>query len=342
MKHLLIGGAGFIGTNFADKLLEDKNSVIIADNLSRKGTDINLDYLNRKYGESLEFIRLDIRRDTDRLNALMEDVDVVYHLAGQVAVTTSVNNPRDDFEANALGTFNILEAIRLSERKPMLLYASTNKVYGGLEDIPVAEQRTRYVFEKLKEGIAESRALDFHSPYGCSKGTGDQYVRDYARIFGLKTAVLRQSCIYGPHQFGIEDQGWVAWFTIASILDRQITIYGNGKQVRDILFIDDLFQCFYKIVSNMDQLKGNIFNIGGGIIHTLSLLELLDKLETLLDKKIEYRFHEPRPGDQPIYISDIRKAEQLINWSPQVAVDEGLEKMVEWVKTNKENLLKII
>jgi CDP-paratose 2-epimerase len=221
MKFLVIGGAGFIGCNFAELLLRRGDDVVVFDNLSRPGTQGNLDYLIEEFPQ-MEFVRADIRSDQQKLDELMETVDAVYHLAGQVAVTTSVVSPREDFEINALGTFNILEAIRKSARKPPLIYSSTNKVYGGMKNIPIIEKNGRYEYRDLAGGISEEFLLDFHSPYGCSKGAGDQYVRDYARIYGLQTVVMRQSCIYGKRQFGIEDQGWVAWFTIAAVLGKKI------------------------------------------------------------------------------------------------------------------------
>jgi CDP-paratose 2-epimerase len=334
MKYLLIGGCGFIGCNFAEKLVESGCQVILADNLSRKGTIDNLQYLQNKYENKIVFEHLDIRCNYDKLLILIDKVDVVYHLAAQVAVTTSVKSPREDFEINALGTFNVVEAIRNSQRKPILLYASTNKVYGGMEDIAVVEKNNRYMYRDFKKGIPENKLLDFHSPYGCSKGVGDQYVKDYARIYGIKTVVLRQSCIYGKRQFGIEDQGWVAWFTIASLLDKQITVYGNGKQVRDVLYVDDLFEAWKLATDRIDEVCGEVFNIGGGIENTLSVLELLEQLEKRLKKKIDYKFSGWSPGDQPVYISDINKTYQLLQWQPKVSVEEGIGLMSEWIEDN--------
>ncbi len=338
MKYLLIGGCGFIGCNFAEKLVESGCHVLLADNLSRKGAIDNLQYLQNQYKNEIVFEHLDIRCNYDKLLILMDKVDVVYHLAAQVAVTTSVKSPREDFEINALGTFNVVEAIRNSQRKPILLYASTNKVYGGMEDIAVVEKNNRYMYRDFKKGIPENKLLDFHSPYGCSKGVGDQYVKDYARIYGIKTVVLRQSCIYGKRQFGIEDQGWVAWFTIASLLDKQITVYGNGKQVRDVLYVDDLFEAWKLATDRIDEVCGEVFNIGGGIENTLSVLELLEQLEKRLKKKIDYKFSGWRPGDQPVYISDINKTYQLLQWRPKVGVEEGIGLMSEWIEDNIDSL----
>jgi CDP-paratose 2-epimerase len=263
--------------------------------------------------------------------------DVVLHLAGQVAVTFSVTNPREDFEINALGTFNILESIRLHSPNTTLLFASTNKVYGNYQsDLIEEEKRYSYVFDG---GVNEETPLDFHSPYGCSKGSADQYVRDYSRIYGLKTVVLRQSCIYGQNQFGIEDQGWVAWFTIASTFGKKFFIYGDGKQVRDVLHIDDLINLYETIINNIDKCKGQIFNVGGGEDNTLSLLELLNTLGK--QNVLNYQYSDWRPGDQKIYVSDITKLKNTIGWTPKIGVEEGLEKLQSWVSVNKDIFVKL-
>ena len=234
-NYLVTGGAGFIGSNFVHRLLQRGENVTIYDNLSRAGAPKNLAWLEQTFGKDAFRLIVGDIRDANSLAQTARGMDVIAHLAGQVAVTTSVIDPRQDFEANALGTFNALEAARLSGSDPVFLYASTNKVYGGMEDVPIVEDATRWRYADLPFGCPESQPLDFHSPYGCSKGTGDQYVRDYARIYGLRSVVFRQSCIYGPRQFGVEDQGWVAWMTIAAVTGRPITIYGDGKQVRDVL-----------------------------------------------------------------------------------------------------------
>lgn len=335
MKYLITGGCGFIGANFAIQLLKRGDDVILLDNLSRKGTVANLSYLKETYPK-VKFVHADIRTDFKKMLEIMEMVNVVYHLAGQVAVTTSVKNPREDFDINAEGTFNVLEAIRRSKKKPLIIYASTNKVYGGMEDIEIAKEGKKYIYKDLPEGIPEDRLLDFHSPYGCSKGTADQYVRDYARIYNLKTVVMRQSCIYGQRQFGVEDQGWVAWFTIASNLDKPITIYGDGMQVRDVLYVADLFEAWDLATKAIDEVSGEIFNIGGGSKFTLSLLELLDFLENHLDKKIEYSFDDWRPGDQPVYVSDISKAKKMLKWEPKTTPQEGVKKLTEWTVENAD------
>lgn len=342
MKYLIIGGAGFIGSNFSKLLIENGEEVIICDNLSRKGTTVNLSYFQENYKGRYQFIYLDIRNDYEKLISIVNNVDVVFHLAAQVAVTTSVYNPKEDFSINAFGTFNILEAIRLSNNKPLLIYASTNKVYGEMENIGVVEKDSRYHYTDLEKGISEKQNLDFHSPYGCSKGTGDQYVIDYSRIYGLKTVVFRQSCIYGPMQFGIEDQGWVAWFAIASILNKSIKIYGDGKQVRDVLSVFDLFELWYLASKNIDKINGQAFNIGGGHENVISLLELIEILKEKLNKKIEYQFDEWRPGDQKIYISDITKIRNLTGWKPKITIYEGLDLLLMWVKSNEKVLKSIL
>jgi CDP-paratose 2-epimerase len=334
MKHLIIGGAGFIGTNLAISLLSQKQQVTILDSLCRAGSQKNLNFLMQNFPK-IKFIKADITTDQDTLNKLVSDTDRIYHLAAQVAVTTSVENPRDDFYVNALGTLNVLEAMRLfAPKKTSLIYASTNKVYGDLQKHQIIEKENRYDFKKIS-GVAESQNLDFHSPYGCSKGCADQYVRDYSRIYGLNTVVFRQSCIYGPHQFGIEDQGWVAWFIIALLTGKKINIYGDGKQVRDILFVTDLVNAYTLALDNIKKTRGEIFNIGGGIDSSISVYyEFRPILEKLLGKKISAKFLPWRPGDQKIYISDISKVKKIINWQPTINPTQGIEKLFVWVKDN--------
>ena len=335
LKILITGGAGFIGCNAAKRFMGKGYEVTVLDNLSRKGSENNLEWL-RQQGE-FEFIDCDIR-DYAKVRKIFVDrnsIDVVLHLAAQVAVTTSVLNPREDFQTNALGTFNLLEAVRDNKLDPIFIYASTNKVYGGMTDIKVIEKNGRYEYESLPEGISENRILDFHSPYGCSKGAADQYVRDYSRIYGLRTIVMRQSCIYGYRQFGVEDQGWVAWFTIAASLDKPITIYGDGKQVRDVLFIDDLVDAYEKAIENIKTASGKIYNIGGGPNNKMSLLELISFLERFLNKKIKYSFSDWRPGDQPVFVSNIEKAREELSWKPETDVETGVKKLSDWVKKNR-------
>jgi CDP-paratose 2-epimerase len=275
-------------------------------------------------------------RDADLLTKSLQDADIVVHLASQVAVTTSVIQPREDFEINAQGTFNVVEAVRLSKKDPVILYASTNKVYGEMEEVAIIEKATRYEYMDLPMGAPETQPLDFHSPYGCSKGAGDQYVRDYSRIYGLRSVVLRQSCIFGPRQFGIEDQGWVAWFIIAAITDRPIAICGNGKQVRDLLYVDDLLDAYDAAIANIDIAAGQVYNVGGGPQNTISIwCEFGPLLRRLLNKEIPVSWGNWRPGDQRIFIADTRKALQQLDWQPRVSVEEGVQKLVDWVVTNR-------
>src|SRR3989338_2500739 len=336
---LIIGGAGFIGVNSAKYFLDKNCKVTIFDNFLRQGTRLNVDLLKKTYPQ-VKVIEGDIRYDFNKLKELAEENEVFLHLAAQVAVTTSVKAPREDFEINALGTFNVLEAARQSVKHPIILYSSTNKVYGGLESIEVVEGKERYDFKDLKKGVSESMCLDFHSPYGCSKGAADQYVHDYSRIYGLKTIVFRQSCIYGRHQFGVEDQGWVAWFLIAAIFGKPLTIYGNGKQVRDILFVDDLVRAYYLAIDNFDKTSGQVYNIGGGYENTISLLEFLDILKNELDFNLNYSFSDWRPGDQPIFVSDNSKIGKHINWKPEINPIEGIKQLVGWLKEHKEIIEK--
>ena len=336
MKTIIMGGAGFIGCNAASRYLRKGQRVVVIDNLSRDGVRKNLDWL-RSQG-SLEFVELDIRNAGELARVFREqcDADRVLHLAAQVAVTTSVTAPREDFETNAIGTFNVLEAMRLAGMTAPLIYSSTNKVYGEMTDIGVSERDGRYQYEALPYGVSEQRNLDFHSPYGCSKGAADQYVIDYHRIYGLRTIVFRQSCIYGYRQFGAEDQGWIAWFMIASQLGRPITVYGDGKQVRDVLFIDDLLDAYDAAFAAGDSAFGRAYNIGGGPDNVLSLLDLLSYIEKRRGRKLGYDFADWRPGDQKAFISDIRRARAELGWAPGTSALRGLELLYDWVASNKD------
>ncbi len=335
MNIAITGGAGFIGCNLAASFLTSGATVTVIDNLSRPRTDQNLAWLQEQFGgDQLRFVQADIR-DAAAMREIIPGHDAVYHLAAQVAVTTSVKDPREDFQINALGTFNVLEAARQAEKPPVVIFASTNKVYGGMEEVSIVEQANRYAYGDFPNGIPEDQLLDFHSPYGCSKGAADQYVRDYARIYGLKTVVFRQSCIYGPRQFGVEDQGWAAHFAIAAVLGRPITIYGDGKQVRDMLYIDDLVRAYRSALEHIDSVSGRIYNIGGGAANTLAIWsEFGPLLEKLVAHPIEVNYGDWRPGDQPVYISDISKAERELGWKPEVSVEEGIKRLVEWVQAN--------
>ncbi len=339
LNALITGGAGFIGCNLAHRLLGRGDQVTIYDNLSRPGAERNLDWLRQSFGpDAFRFVRADVE-DYPPLRQAALGADVIYHLAGQVAVTTSVCDPRSDFEANALGSFNALEAARAAQEAgadPVFIYASTNKVYGGMEEVVVEERETRYAYRDFSRGIPETQPLDFHSPYGCSKGAGDQYTRDYARIYGLRTVVARQSCIYGQRQMGVEDQGWVAWFVIAAVTGQPITIYGDGKQVRDVLFIDDLLDFYDAAVERVDVAAGEVYNVGGGPERTMSVwAEFGPILERLLGRAIPVSYQDWRPGDQRIYVSGIDKARRELGWSPQVGVEAGIEKLYRWVVKNR-------
>lgn len=339
-RILITGGCGFIGTNLAEYFASRGNTITVLDNLSRRGAVENLKYLQEKY-PTISFVHADIRTDLNTLSREIAHTDAILHFASQVAVTTSWENPREDFEINATGTLSILEAIRSQEKKPTLLYASTNKVYGGMEDISVKLDDDRYVYEHLPEGIPETRLLDFHSPYGCSKGAADQYIRDYARMYGLKTVVMRQSCIYGPRQYGITDQGWVAWFMVAACSGQPLTIYGDGKQTRDILYITDLARAYEVALEQIDTVSGQIFNIGGGMSNTLSVLELIQYLEKRLGRPIDFTFSDWRPGDQPCYISDTNKAKNILKWEPIIGTEEGLDLLFNWVNQHLDEFQKI-
>ncbi|MFQ5615517.1 MAG: NAD-dependent epimerase/dehydratase family protein, partial [Anaerolineales bacterium] len=323
-NYLVTGGAGFIGSNYVARLLGRGENVTIYDNLSRGGAEKNLAWLRETYGVgSFKLVVGDVR-DAALLTAVARDADVIAHLASQVAVTTSVLHPREDFEINALGTFNVLEAARLSGRNPIVLYASTNKVYGGMEETPLIELETRWDYADLPAGVSESQPLDFHSPYGCSKGAGDQYTRDYHRIYGLPTVVFRQGSIYGPRQFGIEDQGWVAWFIIAAVMGRPVTIFGDGKQIRDLCHVHDLLGAYDAAVERIDRVAGEVYNIGGGKVNTLSIwAEFGALLAELIGREIPVKWDDWRPGDQRVNIQDVNKAKRELGWAPKIGVREG-------------------
>ena len=335
-KIMVTGGAGFVGSNLVDSLLSDGYDVTVFDALHRRGSEHNLQWLRDRYGHHrFQFVQGDLR-DFAAVQEAAQDADVIYHLAGQVAVTTSVLDPRTDFEVNALGTLNVLEAARLSGCRPAVVFTSTNKVYGNMEDLPVVETATRYQYRDLPYGVSDTQPLDFHSPYGCSKGAMDQYVRDYARIYNLPTVVFRMSCIYGPRQFGMEDQGWLAYFMIAAATGRPITIYGDGKQVRDILFVEDLVRALRLAVDKIDTTAGQIYNIGGGSSNTISVwVEFRQFLADLKGAEVPARFDQWRPGDQPCYVSDIRKVSRHLGWKPLVDKETGLRRLWEWVVAHK-------
>ncbi len=334
MKILITGGAGFIGVNLAHYLLKQKkDELIILDNLSRPGSEKNLAWLQKIYPH-FKFIPADVR-DYQAVVSSVKKIDLIYHLAAQVAVTTSVMDPITDFEVNVRGTLNLLEVVRKENPEAVFIFSSTNKVYGGLQNLTLSEKVGRYFLTGFPKGISETMNLDFYSPYGCSKGAADQYVRDYSRIYGLKTMVFRQSCIYGPHQSGNEDQGWITYIMLCALSGNEFTIYGDGKQVRDILFVEDLISAFESGIRKANTLKGEVFNLGGGKDNILSLLELIAWLEEHLKTKVRYKFSRWRPGDQRVYISDIRKAQKELDWQILIPKEKGLRKLLSWLKENR-------
>lgn len=331
---LITGGAGFIGTNLAHRLLRSGRLVRIYDNLSRPGAEYNLRWLRAAHGSRVQVEQGDVRSTAD-LSRALADVGTVFHLAAQVAVTTSLADPRDDFAVNAAGTLNLLELIRETGRRIALVFTSTNKVYGALDDVPVIASATRYNPAVDLRGIDESRPLSFHSPYGCSKGTADQYVLDYARGYGVDATVFRMSCIYGPHQHGTEDQGWVAHFLIRTQQDLPITIYGDGKQVRDLLYVDDLIDALLLAEAKLPEIAGQVFNIGGGPDNTLSLQELVERISALNGAPVEIAYGTWRTGDQRWYVSDPRKFECATGWRPKTNVEQGIRQLHQWIYVNR-------
>ncbi len=331
---LITGGAGFIGTNLADRLLSQHIPVRIFDNLSRPGVERNLDWLVRKHGPLVQIKVGDIR-DASAVRSALKGVTHVFHFAAQVAVTTSLVQPIQDFDINARGTLNLLEALRQADTPAGLVFTSTNKVYGHLENVNLEIEGGRYqpVDEGARQGFCEQRPLDFHSPYGCSKGAADQYVLDYARTFGLSAAVFRMSCIYGPHQCGNEDQGWVAHFLLRALAGDSITLYGDGRQVRDILFVEDLLDALLLAQSRMEALRGNAFNIGGGPSRTISLLELIELIGQIHGAQPRLKFEDWRAADQRYYVSDIRRFSEATGWTPKVNVRDGVTRLYNWLQS---------
>lgn len=330
---VITGGAGFIGSNLADELLRRGERVVVYDDLSRAGTERNLRWLRRRHPERLS-IELGDVRDAAHLRRVIARAKTVYHLAAQVAVTSSVSDPVLDFSVNATGTLNVLEAARRLDDPPVILFTSTNKVYGDLSGVPITGDRQRYRFAGARRGIGEDQPLSFHSPYGCSKGAADQYMCDFARIYDLPTVVLRMSCIYGPRQFGTEDQGWVAHFIIAALSGQPVTVYGDGLQVRDVLYIDDLIEAMDRGVEAAESEPGRVYNVGGGPDNAVSLLEVLGVLEQVLGQRVEREFAPWRPGDQRVYISDIERIGRELGWRPRVTKEEGLRRLATWMQEN--------
>ena len=342
MKILVTGGAGFVGSHVAERYAKEGHDVTIFDNLSRgellkkpiKHLDYNKSFLSKF--KNVKFVNGDIRKAEDIATAA-KDADVIFHTAAQTAVTTSLTDPRPDYEVNILGTFNVLEAARKSGRNPSIIYCSTNKVFGNnVNKIRVVEKPDHYEFEpSYKKGVPADFSIDLceHTPYGVSKLTGDLYAQDYAHVYGLKTGVFRMSCIYGTRQLGVEDQGWVAWFTIATILGKPLTIYGDGKQARDVLFVTDLVELYDRFLKS--SLKHGVFNTGGGPKNTLSLLQLLDLLEKITGKRSKIGYGDWRASDQKVFIADISAAKEALGWEPKVSPQEGVKKLAEFVSENK-------
>lgn len=340
MKYLITGGCGFLGSNIARKILDMGDELFIFDNLSRYGSEKNLEWLKSK--GSFKFFHGDIRNKEDISSVIREvSPNVIYHLAGQVAMTTSINDPRLDFEINGLGSFNLLESIKNYSPESIVVYSSTNKVYGDLEWANYIENDTRYVVPDFPMGFPENIPLEFHSPYGCSKGCADQYMLDFHRIYGINSIVFRHSSMFGGRQFSTYDQGWIGWFCQKAIetkmgtLKEPFTISGNGKQVRDVLYADDMVELYLTVVKHIDKTKGQVFNIGGGINNSLSLLELFGILEDKLDIKLSYTKIPPRESDQKVFVANIDKIKQFIGWEPRIDKGTGIEKMLQWVDINE-------
>jgi len=333
---LITGGAGFIGSNLAERLLQARETQVrIFDNFSRGGVSRNVEWLKGKAHCNLEVMEGDVR-DVNAVRKAVEGVSEIFHFAAQVAVTKSVEEPALDFQINAVGTFNVLDAARQSKHKPFVLFTSTNKVYGALDSVPVIPEGTRY---RAKDpdfrGVNERERLDFHSPYGCSKGTADQYVRDFARIYGLPTVVFRMSCIAGPRQFGNEDQGWVAHFLYSALTEKRITIFGDGMQVRDVLHVHDVIDAMMRVRERTDITKGQVYNLGGGAQRAVSVMEMLEAIEKATGKTVRLNYHAVRPGDQPLYISDTSKLERQTGWRPRRNVSAILKDIYEfWRESN--------
>lgn len=348
MTWLITGGCGFVGSNLADALLSNGQEVVVLDNLSRFGSRDNLNWLRSRHGAEWQFVESDIRNE-DAVAHLMAETKphALAHLAGQVAMTTSLQSPRLDFEVNALGTLNVLEAVRLQAPETIILYSSTNKVYGDLDWVRHEEHTTRYRAADYPNGFSENIPLAFSSPYGCSKGSADQYVLDYARMFDLRTVVFRHSSMYGGRQFATFDQGWIGWFCKKALeaKDAQLknlpsptfTISGNGKQVRDVLHAEDIISLYFSSVENIDAASGNVFNIGGGMSNSLSLIELFSFLENELGISLAFERLPWRASDQKVFVADIEKARRMLHWLPQVQASTGIKRVVNWLQENTQS-----
>ena len=337
MKYLITGGAGFIGSNLAAEVLKRNEELFVLDNLFRYGSSQNLEWLKNK--RKFKYFPYDIRNNNDVETVIKEiKPDIIFHLSGQVAMTTSLKNPRLDFEVNTLGTFNLLEAVRKYSPESMILYSSTNKVYGDFDDLTFEEHETRYVCKEYPDGFDESLPLNFQSPYGCSKGAADQYLLDYYRMFGVRTVVFRHSSMYGGNQHATYDQGWIGWFCQKAIeikmgiLKEPFTISGNGKQVRDVLHSEDVVKLYFRASDNIGMVKGQVFNIGGGMESSLSLLELFGFLEKELDIKMTYTKVPWRKSDQKVFVADIDKAKQTLGWKVDINKNSGIKMMLGWLE----------
>ena len=339
MKYLITGGCGFLGSNIAERLLRQDHELCIYDNLTRQGSEKNFNWL-KSIGK-FDFFKFDISSFENIENVIkIFKPDVIFHLAGQVAMTTSIQNPRLDFETNILGSFNVLESVRLHCPDCSIIYSSTNKVYGDLEWVSYNETNTRYVADNFENGFPENIQLEFHSPYGVSKGSADQYMLDYSRIFGLKTAVFRHSSMYGGRQFSTSDQGWIGWFCEQAMLQKEnpehlFTISGNGKQVRDLLYSEDMVNLYLSAANNIDKVSGQAFTIGGGIENSYSLIELLNFIGDELKIILKYNKISKRESDQKVFVADYSKINKLINWQPEISKETGVRKMLEWIKQIK-------
>jgi CDP-paratose 2-epimerase len=336
MNILITGGCGFIGTNLALKMLEIGHQVTILDSLVRPGAERNLTFLEAAASPTscFGFVRGDVAEHTT-VDAVVNSADIVFHLAAQVSVVAAANNPATDFRSNVIGTFNVLEAARRSERDPIILVASTNKVYGGLDRLYHEEEMTRWTLPQRPCGIGEEDPLDLVTPYACSKGAAELYAVDYARTFGVRTVVFRQSCIYGPRQHAMEEQAWAAWFIKAALTGRQITIFGDGKQVRDLLHVDDLINAYMGAIQAIERAAGRVFNIGGGPTMTLSIWhEFGDWLQNAIGRRIPVAYALPRVGDQRVFISDTSRAQAELGWRPQIGLAAGLADLLSWVRSD--------
>jgi CDP-paratose 2-epimerase len=342
LKFLITGGCGFLGSNLSNQVFKLKEDLVIIDNLSRFGSELNLKWLN-DIGK-FKFYKVDTK-DYRPLAEIIktEKPDIIFHLAGQVAMTTSIENPIKDFNTNAKGTINILECVRRFSPESIILYSSTNKVYGELNYLTYVENKTRYVAKGFEKGFDESLRLEFSSPYGCSKGCADQYILDYNRIFGIRTIVFRHSSIFGGRQFATSDQGWIGWFCQKAyeiknnINTKPFEIHGNGKQVRDILFAEDLIECYFKAAENINRVKGNVYNIGGGPVNSYSLLELFTELEEYLKIKMQYAALDFRKSDQKVFIADTGKAKNDFGFKVNIAKKDGLINMYNWIEKINKN-----